>query len=278
MHDYSYKHSSNSLSSLKDALSEDRLTKYLDYASNDWEKALELHSWNCALGASLHIAIQHFELMLRNACARELQTIFGNDWFNSLPPGNKPAIFSRVWFQSLINRAKECFWCCVSNHRKRRQPEIHEYLREEIISVQLRLKQQKRNPNNGPCVVAALSFGFWVALFSKALDREFYNAGLYRAIPNQPPGKKQRQKFHAKLERLKTLRNRIAHHEPLFHRNLEQAHKLILETSGYINTDAANWIAYHSKFDEIWKNPPDLSKDDLERLRKRQNDDTYFLV
>lgn len=69
-------------------MSPDRLKKYLDFADNDLEKALELHSWNCALGASLHNPIQHFEIVLRNACHRELQSIFGQpDWFNVLPVG-----------------------------------------------------------------------------------------------------------------------------------------------------------------------------------------------
>lgn len=155
-----------------------------------------------------------------------------------------------------------------------------DYLQNEIKFVKDRLSQSNRNPNHPPCVVAALSFGFWVVLFTKKLDQQFYRAGsgegLYKITPNQPPVRKPRNVFHARLERIKGLRNKIAHHEPLFHRNLIEAYKLILSTAGFIDQDSADWIAYHNNFLEIWNNPPSLSSDQLARLRQNQAADKYF--
>lgn len=286
---YAYSHTETSLQSIEAGLSTSRLKKYLDYADGDLEKAIELHSWNCALGASLHIPIQHFELILRNACDRELQSIFGQpDWFNVLPTGPipKPVVVTkkkslRVVLLERFKSVRE--WLIgLSKPTKEVPVEITtwDYLNNEIKIVKERLSQSKRDPNNPPCIVAALSFGFWVVLFTKKLDQQFYRAGsgegLYKLAPNQPAHKNQRYQFHARLERIKGLRNRIAHHEPLFHRNLLSAHELILTMTGFIDTDSANWIAHHSQFLEVWNNPPELTKPQLDRLRLNQTNDNYF--
>lgn len=284
---YAYTHTATSLASIERAISKQRLGKYLDYADGDLEKALELHSWNCDLGAALHVPIQYLELVLRNACHKELEDIFGrDDWFNALPTGPKiiPGSVPRRHVKDICGRYfhRVLQSLCLKPPDKPVDLSSWDYLHGEIKTVKGRLMQQGRDPNNPPCVVAALSFGFWVAIFTKKLEQQFYRAGagkgLYKVIESQAKTRKLRHKFHSKLERLKGLRNRIAHHEPLFHNDLGKAHQLIITTASYIDQDAADWIAYHSQFSSVWNNPPTLTPAQLTRLRTTQTQDRYFNV
>lgn len=246
---YVYSHSSTSLAQISAGISAERLGKYLLFSNNDLEKALELHSWNGHLGASLFTSLQQFEIVLRNACHRELQLIFNcPDWFNALP-----------------------------------KTEPYRYLQEEIDKSQSRLSLNGRNPNNPPCVVADQNFGFWVALFVSNLHRDLYmgaktKGALYKVAHLQPASTKKRETLHRVLKKLNGLRNRIAHHEPLFHRNLEQAHELIHETMSFICTDTADWSKHHSSFDRVRSNQPVLEAAAHQSLLKNQQNDHFYSI
>jgi hypothetical protein len=60
-----------------------------------------------------------------------------------------------------------------------------------------------------------------------------------------------RAEAHKPLDYLRTLRNRIAHHEPIFTRHLAADFRSILEVSGWICTKTADWIRHHSRVEEI---------------------------
>jgi hypothetical protein len=51
---------------------------------------------------------------------------------------------------------------------------------------------------------------------------------------------------HQPLDLLRLLRNRIAHHEPIFQRPLQDEHRSILEIVSWISPEMAAWIAHHS--------------------------------
>src|SRR5665213_2847503 len=60
-------------------------------------------------------------------------------------------------------------------------------------------------------VVAELKFGFWVRLFSHTYDKTLWVPHLRKLFPLKFDG--MRSYIHGRLVELKTLRNRIAHHE-----------------------------------------------------------------
>ncbi|CAK0743471.1 hypothetical protein CCP3SC15_1260006 [Gammaproteobacteria bacterium] len=91
-------------------------------------------------------------------------------------------------------------------------------------------------------VVASLSFGFWVALLGKGLGKGIGGAKcnyemtlwrpcLYRAFPH---AKMRRTEIHKPIDYLRTFRNRIAHHEPIFTRHLEADYRQILTITGWM--------------------------------------------
>ena len=60
--------------------------------------------------------------------------------------------------------------------------------------------------------------------------------------------------LHADLERLRKLRNRTAHHEPIFARNLTTDHELVLDITGYIEPQARTWSTTHSRVPDVIAN------------------------
>ena len=56
-----------------------------------------------------------------------------------------------------------------------------------------------------------------------------------------------RRELHRKLESLRKLRNRIAHHEPVFARNLTADHERLLGILGAISPVAVDWVKQNSR-------------------------------
>jgi hypothetical protein len=43
----------------------------------------------------------------------------------------------------------------------------------------------------------------------------------------------------------------VAHHEPIFHRQLIQIHDEIIEAIGWMCRETAAWAHHHSRFNEV---------------------------
>jgi len=82
-------------------------------------------------------------------------------------------------------------------------------------------------------------------MFTDRFDQDIGNAHLTRVLPNLDPSRTVthlRQEMYVNLEDIRRLRNRIAHHEPVFARNLtadlQQMNKLV----GLRSTLTADWM------------------------------------
>ncbi|MGQ0824577.1 MAG: hypothetical protein ACT4OX_06035 [Actinomycetota bacterium] len=103
-------------------------------------------------------------------------------------------------------------------------------------------------------VVAELGFGFWVGLFARRHDATLWRSSLFRAFSPRPP----RADVFEKLDRLRTLRNRVAHHEPIFQRDLRADVDRILDVLGMLSPDHADWVRHHSRADVVLRTRPDV--------------------
>ena len=56
-----------------------------------------------------------------------------------------------------------------------------------------------------------------------------------------------RRQAYGPLNDLRKLRNRIAHHEPIFARRLLEDHQRILDVTGWFSPPARTWIERHSR-------------------------------
>ena len=99
-------------------------------------------------------------------------------------------------------------------------------------------------------IVAALTFSFWTAMFGKDYET-LWQTTLHRI--GRPDGKGLKRKdFSGPLAPIRTLRNRIAHHEPIITWDLPKHHGRIIELTGWLSPSAAEWCAAHSRFLEVY--------------------------
>ncbi len=101
-------------------------------------------------------------------------------------------------------------------------------------------------------IIAELSFAFWVGLFAKARDEALWRRNLCRIFYPTP----KRSEVHAHLERLRKLRNRIAHHEPIRNRRLKADYEIALQLLDWLSPDTADWVRCHSRVPELLVTDP----------------------
>jgi len=211
------------LDALEASLSPERMTTYLAAAGGDREQALRLYTWNTAVSAAFYGPLQGLEVALRNAMNRELARIYGPDWYDNPGAGLDLGALER------IGGAKK-----------------------ELA--------KGGYPIDPPHLVAALSFGFWVTLLGSGgrsqtpgspkrnYEMTLWRPALHRAFPH---AKLSRRAAHQPLDFPRTFRNRIAHHEPIFNRHLEADYRQILAVTGWICPSTRNWIAHHSRVEQM---------------------------
>ena len=105
--------------------------------------------------------------------------------------------------------------------------------------------------------MSGLSFGFWVSLLGEGgcldaggdsradFEATLWRPALRRAFPHRTA--LSRRQAYKPLNNLRKLRNRIAHHEPIFERRLLDDHQRILDVTGWISPAARTWIERHSR-------------------------------
>lgn len=121
-----------------------------------------------------------------------------------------------------------------------------------VGEVTQQLYDRGKQPTPGS-VVAELSYGFWVALFANAYDTSIWRTDLHAVFR---PRVKDRHGLHQTLDRLRTLRNRTAHHEPIFQRNLAEDYKRIRTVVGLLSPPNLRWLDHHSTVDEVLGTQP----------------------
>ncbi len=198
-----FRYDGETMRALFSATSSERLTRYMRLAGGDRRRALQQYAYNAALGSAFHGPLQTLEVTLRNSMHTAMTERFGAMWFE-LPALEQPQ-------QNAVNDAKE------------------------------RLSWEK-GPQDPGRLVAALSFGYWVALFAKRYEASLWRPSLHRCFsPRQD-----RRRLHDQLNRLRRLRNRIVHHEPILHWDLPSDHDLILWTLNLLSPETKAWVEHHS--------------------------------
>lgn len=167
-------------------------------------KALDLYVWNSQLGAALMTPISTCEVVIRNSVDDALSALYGLRW-----PWN-------AGFYSALNTTG----------------------RDALV------KARNGQPTTGK-VIAELSFGFWENMFKASFDAALWNPYLNVVLPNLPVGQTvQQSRFHVRqeLDKLRRLRNRIAHHEPLLAINATNYLQDIQQLISYRCVDTAAWV------------------------------------
>ena len=198
------------------ALSLERFGRYVDWAGGDRERALELYTLNTRLSEALYSTLQMLEVVLRNRIHAVMTAVQNESWFHD----GKTLIL--------------------------------DHQRQQLAKAIADLRGDGKPPTAGR-IVAALTFSFWTSMFSPAYER-LWQTSLH-GIARREDGKGLRRKdFSSPLTPIRTLRNRIAHHEPILPWNLPEHHAKILRLTGWLSPAAGDWSRTTSRFNEV--HPP----------------------
>jgi Abi-like protein len=204
-------------------LGEARFRPYLKATRDSHERAVALYRWNAEVSAAFLELICHLEVMMRNAIDRQF------------PPTDPAAPLSIL---------SADVWLC--------DPAIlTDESREKVNDAIARL-QRGRKPPTRARVVAALSFGFWQALFSSVYE-DLWRERLAKAFPH---GGGRRREIANLSGPVLHFRNRIAHHEAIFSSNLHRQHGRILELARRIDEEAKGYLVSLSRIEQLLREKP----------------------
>jgi hypothetical protein len=195
-------------------LSLERFSRYLGWAGGDRAQGLELYALNTRISEALYTPLQTLEVVLRNRIHAVMS--------EHRHPG---------WFQD------EGF-LLVENQRHQLAKAIQD------------LKEDGRPPSPGQ-LVAALTFSFWTSMLSPAYDR-LWQTSLHRIAKKENGKGIGRKELSRPLTPIRTLRNRVAHHEPILQWNLPRHYGNILEITGWLSPPAKVWCRTHSRFEAVY--------------------------
>jgi len=199
------------IQAVKGALSAARIGTYeaaTGAVGND-PAALELYAWNAQVSGALLTPLHICEVVVRNAVSDALEARYGHRWPWS--PG-----FER----SLPNPAVGYSPC------------------KDLQSV-------RRNAHTTGKLIPELKFVFWQKMFTSRHDARLWNTHLMLVLPNLDPSEPVdvlRQDIYNELEQIRALRNRIAHHEPIFSRNLTDDFQRIVNLVEFRCKETADWM------------------------------------
>lgn len=195
-------------------LSPARFAPYLRACGGDRVRALELYLRNSELAGALLVDLGHVEIAMRNAYDVALSRHFGAEphW--------------TVHFRDSQSAPKQ------EQARSSATRFTHE---DEMVDPKASMADcsaKRVSP------VSGLSFGFWVSLTAKAHERSLWVPALRFAYP---PGTS-RWEVHLIAERLRKLRNRVAHHESLLTTDVRGHHADLVKLAGMLDRDIAAGI------------------------------------
>ena len=215
---------SRSLQTLARLLSPQRFDTFVRAAGGDLETALRLYAWNIEISSAFWGSFHMLEVSLRNTLHTQLVTLAKrDDWWNArllLPRDSKKDL--------LHNDTKKIV--------------------QEAISTAKGKQTAKGEELESGHVVAELSFGFWIGMLANRYHQRLWEKTFVHTFPHYTG---LRIPLHDDLERLRKLRNRIAHHEPIFKRNLAIDHDKICGLIGYIEPEARVWVMNNSQIPKI---------------------------
>ena len=184
--------------------------------------AIELHQDTLRLGASLMNVIASIEISIRNAVSENLSAHFGTPGWLIRPT----APFQ--WKQLENSNAKKAL-------ESAQRSEYSKMTQAEKAALDAKAFPQGRPPNTSHLkravarrrqipvsdgkVIAETTMYFWKRLYSGDYEQTLWRTTLKRTFPNK---KTKRAHVADKLEAIYQSRNRLAHHEPVLHKRLDE--------------------------------------------------------
>lgn len=174
----------------KDSFSPERLSTYLSACCGDVDKAMELYLWNMYVAGLFMPLLNLVEVILRNRISLVLEKMYGKEW---------------AWNQ----------------HVKNMLPPLKSFNpRQELLDL---ISKQQDNNKLISKIIANSKFAFWQHLLTSRYQNIIWDSHIKLAFPYLDKNVDKdvhREALYQQIDQIRNLRNRIAHHEPIFNRNL----------------------------------------------------------
>ena len=171
-------------------ISQPRFASYVEACDGDRNRAVELYHWTGEVAGALLVDFRHLEVIVRNHIHWALRDHVA---------ANHPTI-SGEWFEN-ESWVKHRWW----------NPDAQRELdraQEKAGGPGVRVDR----------VIAELPFGFWRYLLASRYEQSFWTPALDGSFTNIPGKTPRERRFMIEQEMiaLHRLRNRLAHHQPIF--------------------------------------------------------------
>lgn len=214
-----------SLAAIEHALSRQRLDAYARPEDADEVDRVARYLWDMALAMSLQPMLHVFEVTLRNAVYQASV---------------------RLVDTSAVRLDDVPCWLDAG------PPMLYEREAAEVQRAKASLRADPAGRTAGH-LVARLPLGFWVHLMTRGYSElradgpRLWPRGLSLVFPFRwPPGSKKLSPSHADrqmvfdhLRQIRDLRNRVAHHDAIWNRDVVRIHGLMLEMLGWMSRRVA---------------------------------------
>lgn len=168
-------------------LSSNRLKRYLEACDGDSRKAMTLYRYNLQVSQEMFTLVSCFEVALRNAIDRKVSEELGENWLRDSVADN--GIFTNPKLKK-----------------------THDIIRRAF------LKLYHEQSYSASKLLAEMEFGIWKYMFSP-IQYRMTGRNLLKIFPNKPKSTSECQYNQTfifnELDKVNSLRNRIAHHEPI---------------------------------------------------------------
>lgn len=215
---------------LEAAISIERFQTYLEACDGNRATAIDAYALNSAVSSAIYPLIQNLEIALRNSFHRQLSERYGEWWFDEL---------------GLIGDASQ---------------------RSKLTDAKIELVKNKKELTAGR-IVASLSFGFWTMCLSKQYEDRLWRRGGLSAAFSNLGSKPSRNNVTSKLNEIRKLRNRIAHHEPILRFDLIKRRGETIELTRMLSPILGEWTERHCRFEYTYD-------ETLASLFRTRTDDT----
>jgi len=198
------------IAAIERGLSPDRLEASRPQGGDNLAMATT-YFWNIALCQSLYASLGTLEVSMRNGIHDALTAYFGN----------------AAWYDTpnlLLTREAD-----------------------QIADVKQKILRA-RKPLIPPRAVGGLNYGFWTSILDSAYGNTIWTATnpaflVQQAFPHAPLHYQVRTRAHDRFNTIRTLRNRVSHHEPIWRGVLLPNGRIVPAANLYADAiDAIGWV------------------------------------
>lgn len=185
--------------------------------------SLELYAWNAQISAAFLAPLHICEVAIRNAVSDAIEAQHGHRW---------------PWAQGF--------------ERSLPSPPMSYNPRRD-------LQNSRRSAHTTGQVIPELKFVFWQKMFTRRFDQRIWSKSIFNVFPNLDKSKTVRQArnhIYSELDSIRHLRNRIAHHEPIFNRNLEDDFDKIKDLIWLRCRETSAWMERNQHAVQLLKEKP----------------------